>query len=120
MRGKTLGGSSSVNGMIYVRGQPQDYDHWEKELGLEGWGWEHVGAAFRAIEDHELGDDGVRGVGGPLQISPSPAHHPVLDAMLKAGESMGIPIRDDQIGLDQFGIGYAVRTIKNGRRQSAA
>lgn len=120
VRGKTLGGSSSVNGMIYVRGQPQDYDHWEQNLGLQGWGWQHIGAAYRAIEDHELGDDGVRGVGGPLQVSPSPARHPVLDAMLKAGESMGIPIRDDQSGLDQFGIGYAVRTIKDGRRQSAA
>lgn len=120
VRGKTLGGSSSVNGMIYVRGQPQDYDLWEQQLGLEGWGWAHVGAAFRAIEDHELGDDGVRGVGGPLKVSPSPAHHPVLDAMLKAGEHIGVPIRDDQSGTDQLGMGYAVRTIKNGRRQSAA
>lgn len=120
VRGKTLGGSSSVNGMLYVRGQPQDYDLWEQQLGLEGWGWSQVGAAFRAIEDHELGDDGVRGVGGPLKVSPSPAHHPVLDAMLKAGERIGVPIRDDQSGTDQLGMGYAVRTIKNGRRQSAA
>ncbi|EJM24335.1 choline dehydrogenase-like flavoprotein [Pseudomonas sp. GM21] len=120
VRGKTLGGSSSINGMIYVRGQPQDYDLWEKQLGLEGWGWAQVGAAFRAIEDHELGDDGVRGVGGPLKVSPSPAHHPVLDAMLKAGERIGVPIRDDQSGIDQLGMGYAVRTIKDGRRQSAA
>lgn len=120
VRGKTLGGSSSVNGMIYVRGQPQDYDLWEQQLGLQGWGWAQVGAAFRAIEDHELGDDGVRGVGGPLKVSPSPAHHPVLDAMLKAGECIGVPIRDDQSGTDQLGMGYAVRTIKDGRRQSAA
>lgn len=120
VRGKTLGGSSSINGMMYVRGQPQDYDLWEQQLGLEGWGWAQVGAAFRAIEDHELGDDGVRGVGGPLKVSPSPAHHPVLDAMLKAGECIGVPIRDDQSGTDQLGIGYAIRTIKNGRRQSAA
>lgn len=120
VRGKTLGGSSSINGMMYVRGQPQDYDLWEQQLGLEGWGWAQVGAAFRAIEDHELGDDGVRGVGGPLKVSPSPARHPVLDAMLKAGECIGVPIRDDQSGADQLGMGYAIQTIRNGRRQSSA
>ncbi|WAH55381.1 GMC family oxidoreductase N-terminal domain-containing protein [Pseudomonas silvicola] len=120
VRGKTLGGSSSINGMIYVRGQPQDYDFWEQELGLEGWGWKDIGAAFRAIEDHELGDDGVRGVGGALKVGPSPAKHPVLDAMLAAGEEIGIPVKRDQSGLDQHGMGYAIHTIKNGRRQSAA
>lgn len=120
VRGKTLGGSSSINGMIYVRGQPQDYEHWQNELGLEGWGWTQMSSAFRAIEDHELGDDGVRGTGGPLHVTSSPARHPVLDAMLAASECIGVPIKEDQSGLDQFGIGYAVRTIKDGRRQSAA
>src|SRR3546814_4002153 len=68
MRGRMLGGSSSMNGMLYFRGQPEDYDGWA-ELGCTGWGWRDILPAFRAIEDHELGDDGIRGVGGPLHIS---------------------------------------------------
>jgi choline dehydrogenase len=119
-RGKMLGGSSSINGMTYVRGQQQDYDGWEKDLGLKGWGWEQVGSAFRAIEDHALGDDGVRGTGGPLHISPHPDHHPFSDAIIAAAECIGIPHNDDQNRPDQYGLGYMCRTIKNGRRQSAA
>lgn len=119
-RGKLLGGSSSLNGMIYMRGQPDDYDHWENELGLKGWGWQHIEKAFRSIEDHELGDDGVRGVGGPLQVSGHPDQNPVSDAMLAAAAAMGIPVRSDQNRPDQEGIGYTCRTIKNGRRSSAA
>jgi choline dehydrogenase len=119
-RGKMLGGSSSINGMTYVRGQPQDYDGWEKELGLKGWGWREIEAAFRAIEDHALGDDGVRGVGGPLHVSPHPDRHPVSDAIIAAAECMGIPHNDDQNRPNQFALGYMCRTIKNGRRQSAA
>jgi choline dehydrogenase len=119
-RGKMLGGSSSINGMTYVRGQQQDYDGWENDLGLKGWGWEHVGRAFRAIEDHALGDDGIRGTGGPLHISPHPDHHPFSDAVIAAAECIGIPHNDDQNRPDQYGLGYMCRTIKNGRRQSAA
>jgi choline dehydrogenase len=119
-RGKMLGGSSSINGMTYVRGQQQDYDGWENELGLKGWGWEQIGRAFRAIEDHALGDDGVRGTGGPLHISPHPDHHPFSDAFIAAAECIGIPHNDDQNRPDQYGLGYMCRTIKNGRRQSAA
>jgi choline dehydrogenase len=119
-RGKMLGGSSSINGMTYVRGQQQDYDGWENDLGLKGWGWEQVGRAFRAIEDHALGDDGVRGTGGPLHISPHPDHHPFSDAFIAAAECIGIPHNDDQNRADQYGLGYMCRTIKNGRRQSAA
>jgi choline dehydrogenase-like flavoprotein len=119
-RGKMLGGSSSINGMTYVRGQPEDYDGWERDLGLKGWGWSDVGSAFRAIEDHAMGDDGVRGVGGPLHVSPHPDRHPLSDAIIAAAESMGIPHNDDQNRPNQFGLGYMCRTIKNGRRQSAA
>jgi choline dehydrogenase len=119
-RGKMLGGSSSINGMTYVRGQQQDYDGWANDLGLKGWGWEQVGRAFRAIEDHALGDDGVRGTGGPLHISPHPDHHPFSDAIIAAAECIGIPHNDDQNRPDQYGLGYMCRTIKNGRRQSAA
>jgi choline dehydrogenase len=120
VRGKMLGGSSSINGMTYVRGQPEDYDGWEHDLGLKGWGWSDVGTAFRAIEDHAMGDDGVRGVGGPLHVSPHPDRHPLSDALIAAAENMGIPHNNDQNRLDQFGLGYMCRTIKNGRRQSAA
>jgi choline dehydrogenase len=118
-RGKTLGGSSSLNGMVYVRGQPQDYDGWAA-LGNRGWGWSDMHHAFRAIEDHELGDDGWRGVGGPLHISAFRNASPVFEAAIRAGVRMGLPRRDDLNGADQEGIGYYARTIRAGRRMSAA
>lgn len=120
VRGKMLGGSSSINGMMYGRGQPEDYDHWGKDLGLEGWGWEQIGQAFRSIEDHPMGDDGVRGAGGPLKISLHPDRDPVCDAILRAAGETGIPVRADLNRPDQEGIGYVCRTIRKGRRQSAA
>jgi choline dehydrogenase len=120
VRGKVLGGSSSVNGMMYARGQPDDYDHWEKSLGLAGWGWTAVAAAFRAIEDHDLGQDEIRGAGGPLKVSRHAERHPVSDAMLASSVAMGIPVRDDLNRPDQFSIGYTTTTTRNGRRQSAA
>jgi choline dehydrogenase len=120
VRGKVLGGSSSINGMIYARGRPDDYDHWEQDLGLAGWGWKHIGAAFHSIEDHDLGDDGVRGAGGPLKVSRHATRHPVSDAMLSAAADLGIPVRDDLNRPDQFSIGYTTTIIRNGRRQSAA
>src|SRR5271156_4996831 len=67
-RGKMLGGSSSINGMVYMRGQPEDYDAWER-AGLSGWGWESLSPYFRRMEDHSLGADEVRGAGGPLGIT---------------------------------------------------
>jgi choline dehydrogenase-like flavoprotein len=118
-RGTTLGGSSSINGMHYFRGQPQDFDHWIT-LGAQGWGWQEMAECFRKMEDHALGADGVRGVGGPLHVSPHPDRHPVSEAVIKAGVSLGLQRKDDINGLDQEGIGYAMRTIKNGVRVSAA
>lgn len=118
-RGKTLGGSSSVNGTLYVRGQPQDYDDWAT-LGAEGWGWDEIGRCYREMEDNSLGPDGVRGVGGPLHISPHPDRTPLSEAMIDAGVSLGLPRREDINGLDQEGIGYVMRTIKNGVRVSAS
>src|ERR1700751_228315 len=76
LKGKTLGGSSSVNGMVYVRGQPADYDAWEA-AGCTVWGWSDIGRCFRAIEDHPLGPGPWRGVGGPLKISIHPSGDPV-------------------------------------------
>lgn len=119
IRGKMLGGSSSVNGMMYFRGQPEDYDGWEK-LGARGWGWNAMGAAFRAIERHELGEDEVRGGGGPLGISVERERTPLTEAFIAAGEQMGLPRVDDLNRPRQEGVGYATRTIWKGRRQSTA
>ncbi len=119
LRGVTLGGSSSVNGTLYVRGQPQDFDDWVA-LGADGWGWREIGECYKKIEDNALGPDGVRGVGGPLHVSPHPYRHPLSEAAIKAGVSLGLKRREDVNGLDQEGIGYTMRTIKNGVRVSAA
>ena len=119
IRGRTLGGSSSVNGMVYVRGQPEDYNGWAAN-GLTDWSWDHMLASYKAIEDHELGADAMRGAGGPLHISAYPGHQPLCDAMIAAGVELGLPRRDDLNRLDNEGIGYYARTIAKGRRNSAA
>jgi choline dehydrogenase-like flavoprotein len=119
IRGKMLGGSSSVNGMMYFRGQPQDYDGWER-LGARGWGWDAMGPAFRAIERHELGEDEVRGGQGALGISVERERTPLTEAFIKAGEQMGVPRVEDLNRPEQQGVGYATRTIWKGRRQSSA
>ncbi|HLZ99900.1 MAG TPA: GMC family oxidoreductase N-terminal domain-containing protein [Steroidobacteraceae bacterium] len=119
VRGKLLGGSSSVNGMIYTRGQPQDYDHWAG-LGLREWGWEVIAPYFKRMEDHAFGADELRGVGGPLGISQGSPPYPLGDALLRAARDMGIPTRDDLNRPDHEGLAYLCTTIKAGRRQSAA
>ncbi|MDO7836719.1 GMC family oxidoreductase N-terminal domain-containing protein [Sphingobium sp. HBC34] len=119
LRGKMLGGSSSINGMMYFRGQAEDYDGWEA-LGAKGWGWDKMGAAFRAMENHELGGDEVRGGEGPLHISLEHERTPLTEAFIKAGEQMGLPRVEDLNRPPQGGVGYATRTIHKGRRQSTA
>jgi choline dehydrogenase len=119
LKGKTLGGSSSVNGMVYVRGQPADYDAWEA-AGCTGWGWSDIGRCFKAIEDHPLGPGPTRGVGGPLKISIHPSGDPACEAILEAGEQAGVPRVADINDAEQGGIGYQTRTISKGRRWSAA
>lgn len=119
VRGKVIGGSSSINGMIYVRGQPEDYHLWEREAGSE-WGWEAMKQAFRAIEDHELGADELRGAGGPVHVSTGKFRYPVSEAMVQAGEEMGLPRVEDFNREHQEGVGYYSHTIKNGRRVSSA
>lgn len=119
IRGRMIGGSSSVNGMVYCRGQPEDYDGWER-LGCTGWGWADMRAAFRAIEDHELGDDGERGVGGPLHVSIRDSRTPLTEAILAAASDMGTPRKDDINRPEQEGIGYTPVNIRSGRRVSAA
>ncbi|MCX7864451.1 MAG: GMC family oxidoreductase N-terminal domain-containing protein, partial [Novosphingobium sp.] len=118
IRGKTLGGSSSVNGMMYFRGHPEDYNAWER-MGLAGWGWSEIGRVFRRIEDHET-PGGDRGQGGPLKLSFAPQGGVLHEAFLKAGEQMGFPRVEDLNHQDQEGIGYPTWTVRNGLRQSAA
>lgn len=119
IRGKVLGGCSSINGMVYVRGQPEDFDGWEK-LGNRGWGWKDVLPVYRAMENHELGADAMRGVGGPLDVTRHVAHDPLSDAYIAAGAQFGIPVKQDMNRADQVGIGYYQRTISGGQRVSAA
>ncbi|HEY0651031.1 MAG TPA: GMC family oxidoreductase N-terminal domain-containing protein, partial [Phenylobacterium sp.] len=119
VRGKGLGGSSSVNGMVYVRGLPSDYDAWEAD-GCEGWGWKDLDPCFQAMEDHALGPGGGRGVGGPLKVTPHPRRQELCEAMIASAATMGLPIVDDLNALDDEGFGYQPRTIACGRRQSAA
>lgn len=118
-RGRGLGGSSSINGMIYVRGQPEDFEEWAR-LGGSGWGWAQMKQAFRSIEHHEFGDDGVRGVGGPLHISTGSFRYPLAEKLIDAGTQMGLERRDDLNGEDQEGVGYLSNNIKRGQRQSAS
>jgi choline dehydrogenase-like flavoprotein len=119
VRGRILGGSSAVNGMIYLRGQPEDYDGWASD-GATGWSWQEMKRCFKELEDHELGEDELRGSEGPLGVSVQASDHPIVMAMLKAGAEMGLPIKEDLNREEQEGIGFTPRTIKNGRRVSAA
>jgi choline dehydrogenase len=119
LTGRTLGGSSSVNGMVYVRGQPGDYDGWEA-AGCEGWGWKDIGRCFKAIEDHALGEAEYRGVGGPLKVTVHPSGDPLCEAIIDAGRQSGVPRVDDINETEQGGVGYQTRTISKGRRFSAA
>ncbi|MFN3472531.1 MAG: GMC family oxidoreductase [Blastomonas sp.] len=119
-RGRGLGGSSAINGMIYVRGQPEDYESWRQDAG-DDWGWPAMKQAFRSIEDHELGDDGTRGVGGPVHISTNKFRYPLAEALIEAGEQLGLPRHYEDLNReDQEGIGYYCYNIKNGKRHSAA
>lgn len=119
-RGKTLGGSSSINGMMYVRGHPEDYDAWER-AGIRGWGWNRIGAAFRAMERHSLGASESRGGSGPLHVLARPPETiPVCEALVAAGREMGLPLRQDLNEDAEEGIGYLPATIHKGMRWSAA
>lgn len=118
-RGKTLGGSSSINGLLYIRGQKEDYDHW-RQLGNTGWTYEDVLPYFRRAEDQERGADDYHGVGGPLSVSNMRVHRQVCHALIDAAEEIGIPRNDDFNGARQEGAGYFQLTARNGRRCSAA
>lgn len=119
VRGKVLGGSSSINGMIYSRGQVSDYEAWERAAGAD-WGWPAMLEAFRRIEDHELGGDAWRGAGGPLHVSTGKFRYPLAEALIAAGEQMGLERREDLNRLPLDGVGYYNHTIRSGCRVSAA
>lgn len=119
LKGRTLGGSSSVNGMVYLRGHSQDYDDWEA-AGCTGWGWSDMGRCFKQMEDHELGEARWRGAGGPLKVSMHPDGDPLCEAVIEAAEQCGVPRVADINSAADAAIGYQPRTIWRGRRWSAA
>lgn len=122
-RGRVLGGSSSVNGLMWVRGQPADFDAIAAQTS-DDWSWSHIGAAYKAIESHELGAAETRGDRGPVAITLSTyATQPdvLSEAMIEAGVALGAPRKADvNVPDDAEGIGYAARSIANGRRVSGA
>lgn len=119
-RGRVLGGSSSINGLLYVRGQPQDYDHWA-QLGCTGWSWDSVLPLFKRSETWtgEHTND-VRGTDGPLSVQNSRLTREVVDTWLDAAETAGYRRTPDYNGEDQEGVGYFQLTMKGGRRCSSA
>lgn len=119
-RGKLLGGSSSINAMVYVRGQREDFDGWEAR-GNPGWGWTEVLVAYRALEDHAFGDSDFHGAGGPLRVEDmGPILHPVVRTFFRAAAELGIAYNGDFNGARQDGVGPYQITVGNGRRMSAA
>lgn len=119
-RGRVLGGSSSINGMVYVRGQALDYDVWA-QLGNRGWSYEDVLPYFRKSEHREGGGDPqYRGSGGPLNVADVRNTDPLLDTLMRAAVSLGYPANPDYNGASQEGFGYFQTTMKDGRRMSTA
>jgi choline dehydrogenase len=118
-RGKVLGGSSSINGLIYIRGQRQDFDLW-RQLGNAGWSYDDVLPYFRKAEDHEHGADGYHGAGGPLSVSDLRTDHPLHDAFVAGAREAGYPFNRDFNGAEQEGVGPLQLTVKGRRRASTA
>lgn len=118
-RGRVLGGSSSINGHLYVRGQARDYDSWA-QMGNRGWSYADVLPYFRRSEDRSTGADEYRGAGGPQHISDIHARHPICEAFVEGAAELGLPRNPDYNGASQEGVAYYQRTIRKGRRASAA
>ena len=118
-RGKVLGGSSSINGLLYVRGQHEDYDRW-RQRGNAGWGFDDVLPYFKKAEDQERGADDYHGAGGPLPVSNMLHADPLSGAFIKAAVESGIPDNPDFNGATQEGAGWFQTTTRNGRRASTA
>ena len=118
-RGKVLGGTGAINGMIYMRGQPQDFDGWEA-AGCTGWGWDGVLPFFKSCEDQERGPDDFHGTGGPVAVSDIRTRHALGEAFHAASAALGVPRNDDFNGARQEGTGYVQTTTRNGKRWSTA
>ncbi len=118
-RGRVLGGSSSINAMIYIRGSRADYDHWAAE-GADGWDWDGVLPYFKKAEDNQRGSDNYHSVGGPLSVSDLRYRNPLSDVFLNAAAELQLPECNDFNGAGQEGMGYYQVTQRNGRRCSAA
>ncbi len=118
-RGKVLGGTSSINGLVYMRGNPADYDHW-RQLGCEGWDWDSVLPFFKKSEDNERGADAFHGTGGRLRVSNPRDIYPLGQAMLDAAVQAGIKPNPDFNGAQQEGTGFYQFTTNRGRRWSSA
>ena len=118
-RGKTLGGSSSINGLLYIRGQSQDYDYW-RQLGNVGWSWDDVLPYFKKSEDNQRGENEFHGKGGPLSVEDIRVKMKVLDTFINAAEEFGFPRRSDFNTGENEGLGYFQVTQRNGLRCSTA
>ncbi len=117
-RGKVMGGSSAINGMLYVRGQARDYDTWA-QMGCRGWSFDDVLPYFKRAEHFEAGADDFHGTGGPLNVAPPTVTYDTLDRVIAAGGALGYPTDNDYNGAAQAGFSYFQLTQKNGRRFSA-
>ena len=118
-RGKTLGGSSSLNGMVYIRGHARDYDLWAQR-GLTGWSYDDILPYFKKAEHNERGEDDFHGTTGPLNVTEGGQNHTLYDAFVSAGEQAGHALNEDFNGAEQEGVGRFQFTIKNARRWSTA
>lgn len=119
-RGRTLGGSSSTNAMIYIRGSRHDYDGWRDAHGCEGWGYEDLLPYFRRAEDQQRGEIPYHGVGGPLRVEDPRYKHPLTRAWVQSAKAYGLAANPDFNGAVQDGVGFYQVTQKRGRRWSAA
>lgn len=114
-RGKVLGGTSSINGMLYIRGHAHDYDHW-RQLGCDGWSYADVLPYFRKAEDQQRGPDAWHGVGGPMTVSDQSDRSEIAVAIVEAAQQAGIPYNPDFNGAEQEGAGFFQTTTRNNRR----
>ena len=117
-RGRGLGGSSAINGMLYLRGHPLDYDHW-RQMGNPGWGWDDVLPLFKRAERRQGGDPEVRGTSGELTISDAVTRYPFAEKFIEAAQAFGFPFNKDFNSGNQDGVGFLQYNIRNGRRLSA-
>ena len=118
-RGKMLGGTSSINGMVYNRGQPIDYDTWA-QMGCRGWSYDDVLPYLKKLESSPLGSDEYRGRNGPIKVTEAKKVVPFYDLFIKSAMAIGIPYNSDYNGASQEGVSMGQQSINNGRRASTA